>query len=100
MSSSLPDDERIEALAQAVARLRTEHEEMNRRLARKVECADRLVRSSPSIGPCQRSFESDRRSRKETRRASDPGAKSTWQSIESTKVEFASRKRQSLTLVP
>ncbi|MDQ6700999.1 MAG: DUF2339 domain-containing protein [Acidobacteriota bacterium] len=37
MSSSLPDDERIEALAQAIARLETQHGETNRRLARMEE---------------------------------------------------------------
>ena len=48
MSSSLPDDERIEALAQAVARLQTQHEETNRRLARMEEALGARIAPTPT----------------------------------------------------
>ena len=53
MSPSLPDDERIEALAQAVARLETQQEETNRRLARMEEALGTRIASPPKSQPAE-----------------------------------------------
>ncbi|MDQ6708617.1 MAG: DUF2339 domain-containing protein, partial [Acidobacteriota bacterium] len=61
MSSSLPDDERIEALAQAIARLETQHEETNRRLTRMEEALGGRIAPPPVPEPPKRNAPATRR---------------------------------------